>query len=81
MMRLTCLSRKAATAAATARYVLPVPAGPTPMVTVLWSTDLIYSFCPMVLGFTGRPLAVMHSTSPVSSEICVSFPLRTSPMT
>ena len=43
-MRFTCLSRNACTAAATARYVLPVPAGPTPMVTVFFRTDLIYSF-------------------------------------
>ena len=56
MMRLTCLARKAATAAATARYVLPVPAGPTPMVTGLWSTACTYCFWPMVLGLTGRPL-------------------------
>lgn len=81
MMRFTCLSRKAWTAAATARYVLPVPAGPTPMVTVFFRTDLIYSFWPMVLGLMGRPLALMHSTSPVSSVIWASLPLRTRPMT
>ena len=51
------------------------------MVTVLFRTEAIYSFCPMVLGLMGRPLAEMHSTSPVSSEICASFPERTSPTT
>ena len=81
MMRLTCLSRKAWTAAATARYVLPVPAGPTPMVTVFFRTEAIYSFWPMVLGLMGRPLAEMHSTSPVSWVICSSLPERTNPMT
>ena len=51
------------------------------MVTVFLSTDWIYSFCPMVLGLMGRPLAEMHSTSPVSSAIWLSFPARTRLMT
>ena len=80
MMRFTCFSRNACTAAATARYVLPVPAGPTPMVTVFFSTDAIYSFWPSVFGFTGRPLAEMHSTSPANSLICSSLPVRTMSM-
>ena len=81
MMRFTCLSRKAATAAATARYVLPVPAGPTPMVTVCFRMALTYSFWPMVLGLTGRPLLVMQITSWVSSLMRSAWPERTSPMT
>ena len=35
MSRPTCFSLSAATASAIARYVLPVPAGPIPKVTVL----------------------------------------------
>ncbi len=81
IMRLTCLSRNAATAAATARYVLPVPAGPTPMVTVFLVTELTYRRWPMVLAFTGRPLAVMQMTSAVSSLTLSSCPLRARPMT
>ncbi len=37
MMRLTCLACNACTAFATARYVLPVPAGPMPKTMVLAS--------------------------------------------
>ena len=58
-----------------------MPAGPTPMVTVLFSTDSMYRFCPMVLAFTGRPLAVMQITSAVSSETFSSWPDRARPMT
>ena len=57
MMRFTCLSRKAATAAATARYVLPVPAGPTPMVTVCFRMALTYSLLADGLGLDGPALA------------------------
>lgn len=35
-----------------ARYVLPVPAGPMQMVTVLSRMAWIYCFCPSVLHFT-----------------------------
>ncbi len=37
------------------------------MVTVFFMMDSTYCFCPMVLGLTGRPLAVMQMTSWVSS--------------
>ncbi len=42
MMRRTCLSWKARTAFATARYVLPVPAGPMPKVMVCDSMAFTY---------------------------------------
>jgi len=81
MIRFTLRSRNAATAAATARYVLPVPAGPTPMVMVFFKTDSMYFFCPMVLGLMGRPLELMQMTSCVSSLMRSSCPARTSEIT
>ena len=63
------------------RYVLPVPAGPTPMVMVFFKTDSIYFFCPMVLGLMGRPLELMQMTSCVSSLMRSSCPARTSEIT
>ena len=55
MIRFTCLSRNAWTAAATARYVLPVPAGPTPIVMVFFKTEAIYPLSDG-LGFDGTTL-------------------------
>src|SRR6266513_2418602 len=45
MMRPTCFSARAATASAIARYVLPVPAGPMPKVTVQRLSASTYRFC------------------------------------
>ena len=67
MMRLTRSARNAATASATARYVLPVPAGPTPSVIVFCSMASRYARWPSVFALMGLPLAVMHTTSPASS--------------
>ncbi len=72
MMRLTCCARNAVTAIATARYVLPVPAGPTPIVTVFFRMLSQYAFWPTVFGFTGLPFAVMHTQSSASGAICAS---------
>ncbi len=55
-MRFTSLFLKAATAIATARYVLPVPAGPMPKVTSFEAIALTYFFCPKVLHFIYLPL-------------------------
>ena len=50
MIRPTCRSESAATASAIARYVLPVPAGPIPKVTVHLRIASTYCFWVTVLG-------------------------------
>ena len=80
IMRLTSRALKAFTAMATARYVLPVPAGPTPKVTAFLTMAPIYAFWPNVFGRTGRPLAVMAIKSPVRSFTRASSPLPASEM-
>ena len=50
MIRPTCFSWSAATASAIARYVLPVPAGPIPNVTVHARIASTYAFCVTVFG-------------------------------
>src|SRR3954449_13354857 len=50
MMRPTCLSLRAATASAIARYVFPVPAGPIPNVTVERRIASTNCFCVTVFG-------------------------------
>ena len=51
------------TAAAIARYVLPVPAGPIPNTIGCFRTDCRYSFWPIVLGTTLLRLVAMTSGS------------------
>ena len=78
-MRLTCFALKAATATATAKKVLPVPAGPTPMVMVFFLMASIYFFWPRVLAFTGFPFEVMQTQSLFKSlPILSSSPSLTS---
>ncbi len=67
MMRPTCLPKKAATAIAVARYVLPVPAGPMPNVIVFLRMASTYSFWFTVRGPTWRPRCV-QTMSPYTSE-------------
>ena len=55
MIRLTWRACRAWTARATARYDLPVPAGPMPKVTMFSAMASAYSFCPPVFGRTARP--------------------------
>ena len=55
---------------ATAKYVLPVPAGPTPKTIVFFLIASTYFFCPTVFAFTGFPLAVTQKQS--SSKIASS---------
>jgi hypothetical protein len=50
MIRPTCFSWSAATASAIARYVLPVPAGPIPNVTVQARIASTYAFWVTVFG-------------------------------
>ena len=62
----TCLPLKADTAAHTARYVLPVPAGPMPNTTVFFLIASMYFFCPTVLHLICLPREVT-ATIPLSS--------------
>ena len=55
--------RNALTAHATAKYVLPVPAGPIPNVTSLEFIISTYLFCPTVFGLIILPDADVTITS------------------
>ena len=66
---LTSLFLNALIAIAIARYVLPVPAGPTPNTIILSLMASTYSFCPNVLGLIGLPAIVLHT---VSESISIS---------
>ena len=66
---LTSLFLNALIAIAIARYVLPVPAGPTPNTIILSLIASTYSFCPNVLGLIGLPAIVLHT---VSESISIS---------
>ena len=74
MMRSTSLFLSATTAMATARYVLPVPAGPMPKVSVFFLIASTYFFCPSVLHLTCRPLYVMATTSRMISPMRSALP-------
>ena len=50
-------------AIAIARYVFPVPAGPSPNTIILFRIASIYFFWPIVLGFIGLPDIVWQITS------------------
>src|SRR5712691_2173750 len=67
MMRLNCLACRLCTPSATARYDLPVPAGPIPKVITLRAIASTYCFWPLVLGRTVRPRAE-RSTSAVKTS-------------
>ncbi|SKZ70205.1 Uncharacterised protein [Mycobacteroides abscessus subsp. abscessus] len=71
MMRLTALPCSAWTALAIARYVLPVPAGPSPNTMVLLSMASTYFFWLSVLGrivFPRREMMSSDSTSAGDSD-------------
>ena len=63
MIRFTSLALKAVIAFAMARYVFPVPAGPTPKTIIFSSMAFTYFCCPMVFGFTGFPMTVWQMIS------------------
>ena len=58
MIRLTSSFLNAVIAIAIARYVLPVPAGPTPNVIILFLIASTYFCCPKVFGLTALPWIV-----------------------
>ena len=74
MILSTSLFLKASTAMATARYVLPVPAGPTPKTSSYSFRAWTYFFWPRVLHLICLPRAVRATTSPMISEIRSAFP-------
>src|ERR1700681_4473567 len=71
MIRSASRAWSAWTASATAKYDLPVPAGPMPKVTTLVAMASVYRFCPAVLGRTVRPRAD-RSSSVVSTSAGLS---------
>src|SRR5919106_1739007 len=77
MSRVTSFSCNARTAGATARYVLPFPAGPTANVTVALRIASTYCFCPSVFGATPLPRPV-RSRSPSTCVGRASSPLMSS---
>jgi len=79
-MRLTSLARSALTAMATARKVLPVPAGPTPSTTVFFLMAFTYFFCPTVFALIGLPLLVMQMQLSSKAASSSSLPSATIPM-
>ena len=76
----TCLLLNAATARHTARYVLPVPAGPTPNTTVLFLTASTYCFCPTVLHLICLPREVTATTPSRTAAISPTLPSLASSM-
>jgi hypothetical protein len=62
-MRLMAAALSRATAWQTARYVLPVPAGPMGKTLWLFRTASRYFFCPSVFALMGFPRAVVQMTS------------------
>src|SRR6266436_6732595 len=66
MMRPTWRSESAATASATARYVLPVPAGPIPNVNVEARMASTYRFCVTVFGVIRLPRCDQTTSSKMS---------------
>ncbi len=79
MMRLICLSSSARTASATARYVLPVPAGPTANTMSLARTRSTYCRCAAPLGAIGRPARGVRMVSPNTPWIVCGEPPPPSP--
>src|SRR5690606_40702270 len=72
LWRVPCLLCSACTALPMARYVFPVPAGPTPNTTVYWSMASTYRFWFNVLGRIVRPRrdkTFMLRTSAGESEL------------
>ncbi len=73
---LCCFS--SCTARHTARYVLPVPAGPMPKVTSLFLMQSTYRFWPIVLHLMGLPLAVTAMVPEESLSMSPALPSRAS---
>src|SRR5437016_4109022 len=68
MMRLNCLACRLCTPSATARYDLPVPAGPIPKVITLRAIASTYGLWPLVFGRTVRPRAERRTAAVKPSD-------------
>lgn len=77
IIRLTSCFLNASIAIAIARYVFPVPAGPTPNTIILLRISSTYFFCPTVFGFTGFPEIVRQMISLSISSTSLLFSEKT----